>query len=217
VSRLLAIHPVNPEPRLLQRAAATLRGGGVIALPTECCYTLCCHLDDRDAVMRLRRIRAIDDRHQLTLLCRDLSEIAQYAQVDNRQYRLLKATTPGPYTLILVATRQLPKRLSHPSRRTVGLRVPVHRVARALLDTLGQALIGTTLIAPGDEQAMTDGAEIHERFEAQIDLVIDAGACGLEPTTVIDLTSDEPRVVRRGRGSLVPFGLAVVGGDARGR
>jgi tRNA threonylcarbamoyl adenosine modification protein (Sua5/YciO/YrdC/YwlC family) len=176
-------------------------------LPTDSCYALVCHLDDKSAVENLRRIRGVDDKHHLTLLCRDLSEIAQYAKVDNRQYRMLKAATPGPYTFILEATKEVPRRLSHPSRKTIGLRVPENVIAHALLEELGQPLLGTTLILPGESDALTDPDEINDRLGKQIELVIDGGACSLEPTTVIDLTDDEPQLVRQGRGDASVFGL----------
>jgi tRNA threonylcarbamoyl adenosine modification protein (Sua5/YciO/YrdC/YwlC family) len=207
MSQYFVIHPDNPQPRLVRQAVEIVRRGGVIAVPTDSCYALCCHLDDREAVTRLRRIRAVDEKHHLTLLCRDLSEIAQYAQIDNRQYRLLKATTPGPYTFILEATREVPKRLSHPSRKTIGLRVPENPIARALLEELGQPLLGTTLILPGRSEPLTTGWEIREELEPVVDLIIDGGACGLEPTTVVDLTGAAPALVRAGRGALEPFGF----------
>lgn len=179
--------------------------GGIVALPTDSSYALVCHLDDKAAVDRLRRIRGIDDRHHLTLLCRDLSEIATYARVDNRQYRLLKAVTPGPYTFILEATREVPRRLSHPSRKTIGLRVPEHAIAQALLAELGQPLLGTTLILPETEVPLNDPDEIREALQKQVELVIDGGACSLLPTSVIDLTGDTPQVLREGRGDLSLF------------
>ena len=207
MTQFFQLHPENPQLRLIKQAAEVIHAGGIVALPTDSCYALVCHLDDKDAVMRLRRLRGVDDKHHLTLLCRDLSEIAQYAKVDNRQYRLLKATTPGPYTFILEATKEVPRRLSHPSRKTIGLRVPENRIAHALLEELGQPLLGTTLILPGDEQALTDPDEIRERLEKQIDLVIDGGACSLEATTVIDLTDSDPVLIRQGRGDTAPFGF----------
>jgi len=207
MSQFFQIHPDNPQGRLIKQAAQIVHAGGIIALPTDSCYALVCHLDDKHAVERLRRIRAVDEKHHLTLLCRDLSEIAQYARVDNRQYRALKAVTPGPYTFILEATKEVPRRLSHPSRKTIGLRVPENAIAQALLGELRQALIGTTLILPGEQQALTDPDDIRERLEHQVELVIDGGACSLEPTTVIDLTEDQPRLVRRGRGDPSQFGL----------
>ncbi|EJL82318.1 Sua5/YciO/YrdC/YwlC family protein [Herbaspirillum sp. CF444] len=208
MSQFFQIHPDNPQLRLIKQAAQILRGGGIVALPTDSCYALVCQLDDKNAVERLRRIRGVDEKHHLTLLCRDLSEIAQYAKVDNRQYRLLKAATPGPYTFILEATKEVPRRLSHPSRKTIGLRVPENQIAHALLAELGQPLIGTTLILPDQDDALTDAEEIRDRLEKQVELVIDSGACSLEPTTVIDLSDDsEPVLVRQGRGDAAPFGL----------
>lgn len=207
MSQFFHIHPENPQLRLIKQAAQIIGSGGIVALPTDSCYALVCHLDDKNAVERLRRIRAVDDKHHLTLLCRDLSEIALYARVDNRQYRLLKAATPGPYTFILEATKEVPRRLSHPSRRTIGLRVPENRIAHALLEELGQPLLSTTLILPGLENALADPNEIRAQLERQIDLVIDGGACSLEPTTVIDLTGEEPVLLRQGRGDAGPFGL----------
>jgi tRNA threonylcarbamoyl adenosine modification protein (Sua5/YciO/YrdC/YwlC family) len=211
VAQYFVIHPENPQARLVHAAVELVRRGAVVAVPTDSCYALCCHLDDREAVARLRVIRQVNEKHHLTLLCRDLSEIAQYAQIDNRQYRLLKATTPGPYTFILEATREVPKRLSHPARKTIGLRVTENRIVRALLEELGEPLLGTTLLLPGDELPLNDGWEIRERLEHDVDLVIDGGGCGLEPTTVVDLTADEPVLVRAGRGSLQPFAFAAAG------
>ena len=199
--------PDKTQIRLIKQAAQIVHSGGIVALPTDSCYALVCHLDDKSAVENLRRIRGVDDKHHLTLLCRDLSEIAQYAKVDNRQYRLLKAATPGPYTFILEATKEVPRRLSHPSRKTIGLRVPENIIAHALLEELGQPLLGTTLILPGEDDALTDPEEINDRLGRQIELVIDGGACSLEPTTVIDLTDDEPVLVRQGRGDASAFGL----------
>ncbi|HEX7650624.1 MAG TPA: L-threonylcarbamoyladenylate synthase [Noviherbaspirillum sp.] len=207
MSQFFHIHPDNPQLRLIKQAAQIIHSGGIVALPTDSCYALVCHLDDKSAVESLRRIRGVDDKHHLTLLCRDLSEIAQYAKVDNRQYRMLKAATPGPYTFILEATKEVPRRLSHPSRKTIGLRVPENVIAHALLEELGQPLLGTTLILPGESDALTDPDEINSRLGKQIELVIDGGACSLEPTTVIDLTDDEPALVRQGRGDASVFGL----------
>jgi tRNA threonylcarbamoyl adenosine modification protein (Sua5/YciO/YrdC/YwlC family) len=206
MSQFFQIHPENPQVRLIKQAAQIIHGGGIVALPTDSCYALVCHLDDKAAVEKLRRIRGIDEKHHLTLLCRDLSEIALYARVDNRQFRLLKAATPGPFTVILEATREVPRRLSHPSRKTIGLRVPQHAIANALLEDLGQPLIGTTLITPEGE-LLNDAEDIRERFAKQVDLIIDGGACTMEPTTVIDLTADEPLLVRQGRGDAAMFGL----------
>lgn len=208
MAQYFEIHPDNPQPRLLKQAAALLQKGGVLAIPTDSSYALVCQLDDRDAVERLRRIRGVNDKHHLTLLCRDLSELASYARVDNRQYRLLKSATPGPYTFILEATKEVPRRVAHPSRRTIGLRVPDHVVTQELLGLLGQPLLGTTLIPPGETEPLNDADEIRARFERQIQAVVDAGPCPAEPTTVIDLSSGEPAVIRVGRGDLVSLGLA---------
>jgi len=202
-----AVHPDNPQVRLLRQAAQILDHGGVGAVPTDSCYALVCHLDDKPAADRLRRIRRIDERHHLTLMCRDLSDIGAYAKVDNAQYRMLKLATPGPYTFILEATREVPRRLSHPSRKTIGIRVPQHPVAQGLLDVLGQPLISTTLMLPGDELPLNDPEEILARLANDIDLVIDAGACGVEPTTIIDLSTRTPSIVRRGRGPTADLGI----------
>jgi tRNA threonylcarbamoyl adenosine modification protein (Sua5/YciO/YrdC/YwlC family) len=207
MTQFFQVHPDNPQQRLIHQAVQIIHAGGIVAIPTDSCYALACHLDDKSAVERMRRIRGVDDKHHLTLLCRDLREIALYAKVDNRQYRLLKAATPGPYTLILEATKELPRRLSHPSRKTIGLRVPENAITRALLGELGQPLLATTLILPGDDMPLTDPDDIVERLEKQIDLVIDGGACSLVPTTVIDLTADQPVLLREGRGSPTLFGL----------
>ncbi len=207
MSQYFAPHPDNPQPRLIKQAAQIVRDGGVIALPTDSCYAIACQLDDKDAVTRLRRIRGIDDKHHLALLCRDLSEIAQYAQVDNVQYRLLKSTTPGPYVFILPATREVPKRVSHPSRKTIGLRVPQNAITQALLHEIGGPLLSTTLIMPGESVPLNDGPEIRGQLEHLLDLVIDGGACGIEPSTVIDLTGAAPQLIRAGLGDLAPFGL----------
>jgi tRNA threonylcarbamoyl adenosine modification protein (Sua5/YciO/YrdC/YwlC family) len=207
MSQFFQIHPENPQLRLIKQAAQIIHGGGVVALPTDSSYALVCHLDDKSAVEKLRRIRGIDEKHHLTLLCRDLSEIAEYARVDNKQFRLLKATTPGPFTVILEATRAVPRRLSHPSRKTIGLRVPDHPIASALLEELGQPLISTTLILPDDGEVLNDAETIRERIEKQLDLIIDGGACSLEPTTVIDLTGPEPVLLRHGRGNPALFGV----------
>jgi tRNA threonylcarbamoyl adenosine modification protein (Sua5/YciO/YrdC/YwlC family) len=208
MSQFFQIHPENPQVRLIKQAAQIIHAGGIVALPTDSCYALVCHLDDKGAVEKLRRIRGIDEKHHLTLLCRDLSEIAEYARVDNRQFRLLKSATPGPFTVILEATRSVPRRLSHPSRKTIGLRVPENAIAQALLAELGQPLIGTTLILPDDEDGLLNEADhIRDRLEKQLDLIIDGGACSMEPTTVIDLTGDEPQLVRQGRGDAAVFGV----------
>ena len=207
MSQFFEVHPDNPQPRLLKQAAQLLHQGGVCAVPTDSSYALVCHLDDKAAAESLRRIRQVDDKHHLTLLCRDLSELANYARVDNRQYRLLKLGTPGPYTFILEATKEVPRRLSHPSRRTIGLRVPAHKVAQALLAELGQPLLATTLIAPGETEPMNDAEDILVRYQKLIAGVVDAGACPMAPTTVIDLSGDTPVLVRQGRGDLARLGL----------
>lgn len=207
----LTIHPDDPQPRFLARCAEVVRSGGVIAFPTDSCYALGCHLGDKAAVDRIRTIRQVDDRHHLTLMCRDLSEIAQYARVDNAQYRLLKAATPGSYTFILEGTKELPRRLLHPKRKTIGLRVPQHRVALALLEQLGEPLLTSTLSLPGEEFPLTDGWEIQDRLDGHLDLILDGGHCGTEPTTVVDLVSGIPTLVRQGRGPLSVLGLEAEG------
>ena len=207
MARYLSIHPEDPQPRMLAQAAEILRDGGVIAVPTDSCYALGCGLGDKDAVERIRRIRGVDDRHHLTLMCRDLSEIAQFARVDNAQYRLLKATTPGSYTFILEGTKELPRRVLHPKRKTIGLRVPDHKVALALLAELGEPLLTSTLMLPGDESPLTEGWEIQDRLDDHLELILDGGYCGTEPTTILDLTSMPPVLIRAGRGALEPFGL----------
>ena len=207
MARYLSIHPTDPQPRLLAQAAEAVREGGVVAIPTDSCYALGCRLGDKDAVERIRQIRGVDDRHHLTLMCRDLSEIAQFARVDNAQYRLLKATTPGSYTFILEGTKELPRRVLHPKRKTIGLRVPDHRVAQALLAELGEPLLTSTLMLPGDEAPLTEGWEIQDRLDNQLELILDGGYCGTDPTTILDLTSLPPELIRAGRGALEPFGL----------
>ncbi|MGK5056837.1 L-threonylcarbamoyladenylate synthase [Janthinobacterium sp. LB2P49] len=207
MSQFFHIHPENPQLRLIKQAAQIIQSGGVVALPTDSCYALVCQLDDKGAVERLRRIRGVDEKHHLTLLCRDLSELGVYARVDNRQFRLLKAATPGAYTFILEATKEVPRRLSHPSRKTIGLRVPQHRIVQCLLEELGQPLLGATLTLPGDEDSLTDADTIRERLEKLVDLIIDGGVCAHGPSTVIDLTGPEPEVVRVGRGDPAVLGL----------
>lgn len=211
MAQFFEVHPDNPQPRLLKQAVALLAKGGILAVPTDSSYALVCHLDDKAAADKLRQIRQVDDKHHLTLLCRDLSELASYARVDNKQFRLLKAATPGPYTFILEASKEVPRRLSHPSRKTIGLRVPEHTVLSELLALHGSALLATTLIAPGETESINDAHEIRDRFEHQLAGIIDAGACALEPTTVVDLTpmdgGDEPVVIRQGRGGLAKLGL----------
>jgi len=211
MAQFFEVHPDNPQQRLLKQAATLLQRGEIVAVPTDSSYALACHLDDKDAVDALRRIRQVDEKHHLTLICRDLSELANYARVDNKQYRLLKAATPGPYTFLLEATKEVPRRVSHPQRKTIGLRVPDHNVLGELLALHGAPLLATTLIPPGETEAMNDAQAIRERFEKQIAAVIDAGACPSQPTTVVDLTpmgtGDEPLVVRQGRGALAVLGL----------
>ena len=207
MAQFFEVHPDNPQPRLLKQAAALLAQGGVLAVPTDSSYALVCHLDDKSAVDRMRRIRGVDDKHPLTLLCRDLRELSNYARVDNPQYRLLKAATPGPYTFVLEASKEVPRRVSHPSRKTIGLRVPAHHTLQDLLTLHGSALLATTLIAADETEPMNDAQDIRERFEHQLAGVVDAGACPLEPTTVVDLTSDVPTVLRQGRGPLERLGL----------
>ncbi|MYM35733.1 threonylcarbamoyl-AMP synthase [Duganella sp. FT50W] len=207
MSQFFQVHPVNPQARLIKQAAQIIHGGGIVAVPTDSCYALVCHLDDKGAVERLRRIRGIDEKHHLTLLCRDLSELGVYARVDNRQFRLLKAATPGPFTFILEATKVVPRRLSHPSRKTIGLRVPEDAIINALLAELDQPLLGTTLIMPDETEPLNDADLICDRLGKQLELVIDGGACSMEPTTVIDLTGDDAVLVRQGRGDAAAFGL----------
>jgi tRNA threonylcarbamoyl adenosine modification protein (Sua5/YciO/YrdC/YwlC family) len=208
MSQYFEVHPDNPQPRLLKQAAQILHAGGIAAVPTDSSYAFVCHLDDKDAVNKLRRVREVDERHHMTLLCRDLSELASYARVDNRQYRMLKHATPGPFTFILDATKEVPRRISHPSRRTVGLRVPDHRVTQELLAVLGQPLLATTLIPAGEHEPLNDPQQIRRRYQKLIQAVVDAGACPAQPTTVVDLSGDEPVLVRAGRGDPARLGLA---------
>lgn len=204
-SRLLELHPRNPQPRLIDQAVDIVRGGGIVVYPTDSCYALGCHIGDKDAMERIARIRETDKHHHFTLVCRDLSEIARYAKVSNQHYRTLKAFTPGPYTFILLASRETPKRLQNPKRRTIGIRVPDHPVPRLLLESLREPLMSSTLLMPGDEHPMTDAREIQERLYHQVDAVLDGGNCGLEPSSVIDLEGPAPVVVRRGKGDVGPF------------
>ncbi len=206
MAQYFSIHPTHPQPRLVRKAAEIVRAGGLIAYPTDSCYALGCHLGDARALARLRRVRGVDETHRLTLMCRDLSEIASYAVVDNIQYRLLRAATPGAYTFILRATREVPRRLMHPRRKHIGVRVPGHAVAHALLAELGEPLLSATLVLPGEPMPLSDAQDIRAALEHALDLVIDSGSCGVAPSTVIDLTGDAPRVLRRGKGPLAPFG-----------
>ena len=208
MAQYFSIHVENPQTRLIRRAVEIVRAGGLMVYPTDSCYALGCHIGDKTAMARIRRIRQVDDRHHLTLVCRDLSELGKYANVDNAQYRVLKAATPGSYTFILRATREVPKRLLYPKRNTIGLRVPDHAVVRALLEEMGEPILSSTLILPGDELPLNDGEEIRQRLERDVDLVLDGGSCGLEMTTVIDLTDAVPTIVRHGKGSEAPFGVA---------
>jgi len=205
VSQFFQIHPDNPQARLVRQAVDIIRGGGVVVYPTDSAYALGCHIGDKAALDRIRRIRKLDDRHNFTLVCRDLSEIATYAKVDNTAYRLLRHCTPGPYTFILRATSELPKRLMHPKRKTVGLRVPDNRIAAALLEDLGEPLMSVTLIMPGDEFPLIDPYDIRQTLERDVDLVIDGGYCGMEATTVVDLADETPLVMRVGKGDITPF------------
>ena len=207
MAQFFDVHPDNPQLRLLKQAVTMLEQGGILALPTDSSYALVCHLDDKAAADRLRKIRGVDDKHHLTLLCRDLSELANYARVDNRQYRLIKSATPGPYTFILEASKEVPRRVSHPQRKTIGVRVPHHRALQELLALHDGPLLGTTLITRGETEPMNDALEIRARLEHQIEAVIAAGACAQEPTTVVDLTGGEPVLIRQGRGDAAALGL----------
>jgi tRNA threonylcarbamoyl adenosine modification protein (Sua5/YciO/YrdC/YwlC family) len=207
MAQYFVIHLDNPQRRLIQQAAEIVRRGGLIVYPTDSCYALGCQLGDKAAQERIRAIRQVDARHHFTLVCRDLSEISRYARVDNRVYRMLKSTTPGSYTFILQATREVPRRLQNPKRNTIGLRVPDHRVVQDLLAELGEPLLSSTLLLPGDALPLNDAQEIRAHLGRQVDLVLDGGSCGVEMTTVIDLTGEGPEIVRIGKGSLEPFGV----------
>jgi tRNA threonylcarbamoyl adenosine modification protein (Sua5/YciO/YrdC/YwlC family) len=207
MAQFFSVHPENPQPRLMRRAAEILRGGGVIVYPTDSCYALGCHIGDKSAMERMRAIRQVDQRHHFALVCRDLAEVGIYAKLDNRQFRLLKAATPGSYTFILRATREVPKRLQHPSRRSIGLRIPDHRVVRALLAELGEPILSSTLLLPGADTPLNDAQEIRARLEHAVDLILDCGSCGITPTTVVDLSGEVPVLLRRGRGSVSALGL----------
>ena len=205
MSQFFQIHPDNPQARLIRQAVDIIRSGGVVVYPTDSAYALGCQIGDKNALDRIRRIRKLDDRHNFTLICRDLAEIATYAKVNNSVYRLLRHTTPGPYTFILRATSEVPKRLMHPKRKTVGLRVPENPIAEALLADLGEPLMSVTLIMSGDDLPLIDPYDIREVLEHEVDLVIDGGYCGMEPTTVVDLADDIPLVLRAGKGDIAPF------------
>ena len=211
MAQYFELHPENPQPRLLRQAVAILVGGGVVAVPTDSSYAIACHLDDKAAADRLRQIRRVDEKYHLTLLCRDLSDVANYARVDNKQYRLLKSATPGPFTFILDATREVPRRVSHPQRKTIGLRVPDHKVLQELLALHGAPLLATTLIGPSESEPLNDPDEIRQRFQKVLDAVIGAGPCPDQPTTVVDLTpmgtGGDAVLVRQGRGELALLGL----------
>jgi tRNA threonylcarbamoyl adenosine modification protein (Sua5/YciO/YrdC/YwlC family) len=198
--QLLHIHPLNPQLRLIRQVADTIYAGGVVVYPTDSCYALGCHIGDKAAMERIRRIRAVDDKHNFTLVCRDLAEIASYAKVDNAAYRMIKSLTPGPYTFILKATHEVPRRLQNPKRKTIGLRVPNHAIVQTLLETLGEPLMSSTLMLPGDELPVNDPEEIFVRLKHQVDIIIDGGNCGLVPTTVVDLVEGVPHIVRQGKG-----------------
>lgn len=207
MSQFFSIHPEHPQPRLIKQAAEIIRAGGLVALPTDSAYALCGHLGDASLLDRIRAIRGVDERHLFTLMCRDLSEIATYARVDNAQFRLLKSATPGSYTFILEGTKELPRRVLHPKRKTIGLRVPDHVLVQALLAELDQPLLTSTLILPGEQTPLCDAEEIHTRLGKRLDLVIDAGPCGAEMTSMINLVGGVPELIRAGRGSLAPFGF----------
>ncbi len=207
MTRYFEIHPVNPQKRLIQNAVSIVRGGGVIAYPTDSCYALGCHIGDKTALQRIQKIRRLDKKHNLTLLCRDLAEIGTYAKVQNSSFRLMKAATPGPYTFLLMATQGVPKRLQHPKRKTIGVRVPDNQIILDLLEELGEPMLSTSLILPGNSLPMTDPVEIGEKLCGQIDLVIDGGACGLDATTVVDMTDGQAVIVRQGMGDISAIGL----------
>jgi tRNA threonylcarbamoyl adenosine modification protein (Sua5/YciO/YrdC/YwlC family) len=211
MAQYFELHSQNPQLRLIRRAAEIVRNGGVIAYPTDSCYALGCHIGDAAALERLRRIRGADRHHHFTLVCRDLSEIGRYARIDTWQFRLLKAATPGPFTFLLPATRETPRRLQHPKRRTIGIRVPDHPVPRMLLTELGEPVMSSTLLLPGDALPLTDGDQIRARLEHQLDAILDGGHCGIEPTTVIDLAVSPPVLVRAGKGKLAGAGWEVLG------
>lgn len=205
MSQFFQIHPENPQPRLIRQAANIVQQGGVIAYPTDSGYALGCHLGDKNALERIRRIRMLDEKHNFTLVCRDLSELALYAKVDNVAYRALRSHTPGPYTFILAATNEVPRRLKHPKRKTIGLRVPDNAIAQSLLESLGEPMMSVTLIMPGEELPLLDPYEIRDMLQQQLDLVIDGGYCGMEATSVVDLSGETPVILRQGAGSTVEF------------
>ncbi|MET8283454.1 L-threonylcarbamoyladenylate synthase [Micromonospora sp. NPDC005174] len=205
MARYYDVHPENPQPRAIRQVADLVRGGGLVAYPTDSCYALGIQLGNQDGLDRIRQIRHLDDRHHFTLVCRDFAQLGQFVQINNAVFRLVKASTPGSYTFILPATREVPRRMLHPRKRTVGVRVPRHTVTQALLAELGEPLVSSTLLLPGDDEPMTQGWEIKERLDHQVDAVLDAGECGMEPTTVIDLSGPEPEILRRGAGDTSRF------------
>lgn len=207
MAQYFAVHPQDPQQRLIRRAVEIVRNGGLMVYPTDSCYALGCHIGDKGAMERVRRIRQVDAHHHFTLVCRDLSELGQYAIVDNGQYRTLRASTPGSYTFILKASREVPKRLLNPKRNTIGLRVPDHNVVRALLQEMNEPILSSTLMLPGDELPLNDMDEIRDRLQHDVDVVLDGGSCGVEMTTVVDLTGDVPAIIRLGKGSIAPFGV----------
>lgn len=202
MSQFFQIHPDNPQPRLIKQAAEIMRSGGLVVIPTDCAYALACHLGDKQAVDRVKKLRQLNDKHNFTLICQDLTEISTYAKVDNTAYRLLKAHTPGAYTFILNGTREVPRRLMHPKRRTIGIRVPDNNIVRDLLGELGEPIMSTSLIMPGDDMPLSDPYDIRQSLEHAVDLVIDGGYCGLEATTVVDMTSEDYEIIRQGVGSI---------------
>ena len=211
MAQYLSIHPSDPQPRLIRRAAEILRAGGVIAYPTDSCYALGCRIGDKDAADRIRAIRELPETHHLTLVCSNMGQVALYARVDDMRFRIMKRVTPGSYAFILPATREVPRRLQHPKRKTIGIRIPDHRVVRALLDELGEPVLSSTLILAGDDYPLNDADQIRERLDKRLDLVMDSGPCGIEPSTVLDLTGDEPTVIRKGKGKTAGYGWS--GGD----
>ena len=208
MAQYIAVHPEDPQLRLIRRAVEIVRDGGLMVYPTDSCYALGCHLGDKGAMERIRRIRQVDERHHFTLVCRDLSELGQYAVVDNIQYRSLKKSTPGSYTFILKASREVPKRLLNPKRNTIGVRVPDNNVVRALLEEMGEPILSSTLILPGDERPLNDMDEIRDRLQNDVEVILDGGSCGVDMTTVVDLTGDMPVIVRQGKGSIAVFGVS---------
>jgi len=206
VAQYLAVHPLNPQPRLIRLAAEILRAGGVIAYPTDSCYALGCRIGDKAASDRIRAIRELPETHHLTLVCANMAQVAQYARVDDMRFRTMKRVTPGSYVFILPATREVPRRLQHPKRKTIGIRLPDHRVVQALLEELGEPLLSSTLLLAGDEYALNDADQIRERLDKRLELVVDSGPCGIDPSTVVDLTGEVPTVVRKGKGATAGYG-----------